>query len=394
MKRIALLLVTLAFATAAFAQDVDRKVRDTIRQLEAALEKQPDNQPYLYLLASQYDKAKDTPGVVRTLKKLIALEWQHGIASHEFVNSKHDVEFRKAALSLHAREPKKNQAKTAFRITGRKDLVPEGIAYDPLDDVFYLTGIYRRNVIRVKRDGTATDFVKEAQDGMLGGLGVKIDPKKRVLWVISSTTPEMRGWKEGDNASMLASYDLESGKLLKKIEATPAILNDLTILDDGTIFATDMGRHNVMRLAPGANKLEVFASDFGYPNGITHLDGSLYVADFRGLTKIDVKDAKKRTRIESQSLLNGIDGLAVHKGKLIGIQNAIGRPRVVRIDPATGVAENLESRNSRFELPTTGAVVGDEFWFIANPGLRSFNADRSIWPMEKLEDPVMLKLAL
>lgn len=393
MKR-ALLLLTLVFAAAALAQDVDPKVRETIKQLEAALEKQPDNQPYLYLLASYYDKAKDAEGVVRTLKKLIALEWEYGLAPDQFVNSKQDVEFRKAALSLHAREPKKNQAKTAFKIPGRKDLVPEGIAYDAVEDVFYLTGIYRRNVIRVKRDGTSSEFVKEAQDGMLGGLGVKIDPKKRVLWVISSTTPEMRGWKEGDNASMLASYDLKSGKLLKKIAATPSILNDLTILDDGTIFATDMGRHNVMRLAPGADKLEVFAGEFGYPNGITHLDGSLYVADFRGLTKLDPTDAKKRTRIESKSLLNGIDGLAVHKGKLIGIQNAIGRPRVVRIDPATGVAENLESRNARFEIPTTGVVVGDELYFIANPGLRSFNADRTIWPMEKLEDPVMLKLAL
>jgi sugar lactone lactonase YvrE len=393
MKR-ALLLFTLLFAAAAFAEDVDPKVRETIKQLEAALEKQPDNQPYLYLLATYYDQAKDTAGVVRTLKKLLALEWQYGLAQDQFTNAKQDVEFRRTALSLHAREPKKNQAKTAFKILGRKDLVPEGITYDAVDDVFYVTGIHRRNVVRVKRDGTATDFVKEGQDGMLGGLGTKIDPKKRVLWVVSSTTPEMRGWKEGDAASMLAAYDLKTGKLLKKIVATPAILNDLTILDDGTIFATDMGRHNVMRLAPGADKLELFASDFGYPNGITHLDGSLYVADFRGLTKLDPADAKKRTRIESPSLLNGIDGLAVHKGKLIAIQNAIGRPRVVRIDPATGAAENLESRNPRFEIPTTGVVVGDEFYFIANPGLRSFNKDNTIWPMEKLEDPVMLKLAL
>ncbi|HYH07020.1 MAG TPA: SMP-30/gluconolactonase/LRE family protein [Thermoanaerobaculia bacterium] len=393
MKHIALLLA-LTLSTAALAQDVDPRVRETIKQLEALLEKQPDNQPYTYLLATYYDKAKNTEGVVRTLKRLLALEWEHGLANDQFVNAKPDVEFRRTALSLHAREPKRNQAKTAFKIAGRRDLVPEGITYDPVEDVFYVSGIHRRNVLRVKRDGTATDFVKEAQDGMLGGLGLKIDPKKRVLWVISSTTPEMRGWKEGENASMLAAYDLKTGKLVKKIEATPAILNDLTILDDGTIFATDMGRHNVVRLAPGADKLEVFASEFVFPNGITHLDGSLYVADFRGISKLDVTDAKKRTPIESKSLLNGIDGLAVHEGKLIGIQNAIGRPRVVRVDPATGVTENLESRNARFELPTTGVVVGDEFWFIANPGLRSFNADRTIWPMEKLEDPVMLRLAL
>ncbi|MFP5248022.1 MAG: SMP-30/gluconolactonase/LRE family protein [Thermoanaerobaculia bacterium] len=391
MKRVAALL--LLVVTPLFAAE-DPKLQETIKALEAATQKDPANLPYLYILATYYDKAKDADGVVRTLQRLIDLNWEHGLARDQFRNTD-TIPFRNAAISLHAREPKVLRSKRAFILKNRRDLVPEGIAYDPVDDVFYLSGIYRRNVLRVSRDGkTVTDFVKEAQDGMLGGLGLKVDAKRRRLWVISSTTPEMRGWKEGEDRSMLAAYDLKTGKLLKKVEATPALLNDLVLFDDGSLFATDMGRHNVMRLAPDGDKLEIFASDFGYPNGIAAIGNDLYVADFRGLTKLDARDAKKRTRIESKALLNGIDGLVVHDGKLVGIQNAIGRARVIRIDPATGAVENLESRNPLFEIPTTAAVAGDELYFIANPGLRSFNEDHTLWPEDKLEDPVMLRLPL
>ncbi|HEX2061295.1 MAG TPA: SMP-30/gluconolactonase/LRE family protein [Thermoanaerobaculia bacterium] len=390
MKRLTLILA-LALTFPLLGQ-TDAQLREAIQRLEQVVEQQPTNLPYVYILATYYDKAKDEEGVVRTLQKLLAAEWEYGLAKDGFRNSKSEA-FRKVALSLHAREPKVNRAKTAFKIANRRDLIPEGIAYDPVDDVFYLSGLYHRNVVRVTRDGVATDFVKEAQDGMLAGLGMKVDAKRRLLWVVSGATKEMRGWKEGQQGGMLAAYDLKTGKLVKKHTTSEGMMNDLALLDDGSLYVTDTNRGHVLRLAPNGEKLEVWASEFLYPNGIAVLDGSLYVADFRGLTKLDLKD-KTRTRVESKSLLNGIDGLAVHKGKLIGIQNAIGRPRVIRIDPATGVVENLESRNPRFEIPTTGAVAGDELYFIANPGLRSFDDAGKIWPIEKLEDPVMLRLAL
>jgi len=226
---------------------------------------------------------------------------------------------------------------------------------------------------------------------------MKVDAKRRLLWVISTATPEMNGWKAGDQRSQLAAYDLKTGKLAQKIIATPAMLNDLTLLDDGSLFATDMGRGNVMHLAAGGKKLDLWASGFEAPNGIAEMDGFLYVADFNGLTKFDLRD-KTRTAVqpsaESKAILNGIDGLVPHKGTLIAIQNGIGRPRVIRIDPATGTVEDLESRNPSYEIPTTGAVAGDDFYFIANPGLRSFDENHKIWPMEKLKDPVMMKMGL
>ncbi|MDP9190918.1 MAG: SMP-30/gluconolactonase/LRE family protein [Acidobacteriota bacterium] len=396
MKRAALLLflATLACKSATPPRPVDDATRAAIAQITKAVAQQPTHQPLIYILASYHDQAGDSAAVVKWLTRLDELGWEHGVAPDGFRHTDTPA-FRAIAATLDARVPVVRNAQRAFTLANQRDLIPEGIAFDPVDDVFYVSSIYRRKVLQIDRTGRASDFVTEGQDGMLGGLGLKVDAKRRLLWVISTTTPEMRGWKAGEERSMLAAYDLRDGSLARKIEATPAMLNDLALMDDGSLFATDMMRHNVMRLAPGATALEVWSKDFSYPNGIALSEDQrlLYVADFRGITRFDLSD-QSRTRIESKSLLGGIDGLSVHRGQLIAIQNAIGKTRVLRIDPTNGNVEILESANPQFDIPTTGTVAGDDYYFIANTGLRAFDDNHVIWPLGKLREPIMLKLPL
>jgi sugar lactone lactonase YvrE len=372
----------------------DEQTQNVIRQLTEAVASQPENAPWIYILAQHHDRAGNAAEAARWLARLDELGWDLGANRVDFGNTGADRAVRDAMARLDARQPRVHRARPAFTIRGQRDLVPEGIAYDPVDDVFYLSSIHRRKVVRVDRSGAATDFIAEGQDGMLSGLGMKVDARRRLLWVISTGTPEMRGsTPEDQKRSILAAYDLRDRRLVKKIEAAPALLNDLTLRSDGSLFATDMGRHKVVRLAPEGTALEEWADGLRYPNGIAVSadERSLYVADFGGITRFTIAD-QSRQRLETAARLGGIDGLNFRDGTLIGIQNAIGAPRVLRIDPATGAVEVLESKNALFELPLTGAVVGDEYWFIANPGLRSFHDDHTIWPMAKLQDPVMLRL--
>ena len=396
MKRALWILVLTIGCASPKPPAVDEATLGAVRQLTEAVAQQPTNMPWIYVLATYQDRARNTAEVARWLGRLDELGWEQGANPIDFRNTGGTRAFRAIKAKLDQREPRVNNARAVFTIPGQRELVPEGIAYDPVDDVFYLTSIYQRKVVRVDRRGNATDFVAEARDGMLGGLGTKVDADRRLLWVISTGLPEMRNATPVDEKrSMLAAYDLRDGRLVKKIEATPAMLNDLTLLADGSLFATDMGRHKVVRLAAGGDVLEDWAEDFRYPNGIAVSDDQrfLYVADFRGVSRITIAD-KSRKLLETGKHLNGIDGLTFHKGKLIAIQNAIGKPRVLRIDPETLSAEILESKNDRFELPLTGAVAGDAYYFIANPGLRSFGDDHKIWPLDKLEDPLMLRIAL
>jgi sugar lactone lactonase YvrE len=406
MKRAAVLLLVFAVLACATATPppapasppaADEATLGAIAQLEQAVVQQPENTPWIYILAQYYDRAHDAANVAKWLSRLGELGWEQGAAAHDFRNTSSLANVRAAIEKLDAREPRNNRARTAFTLANQRDLIPEGITHDPVDDVFYVTSIYRRKVVRIDRRGRVTDFTAEGQDGMLSGLGVHVDPQRRLLWVASSTAPEMRGFTpELEGRSLLLAYDLRDGRLVRKIEhgskERPSFLNDFAILPDGSLLITDTVRHHVARLAPDATAVEEWLPELRFPNGIVLADDPrhVYVADFRGLTRVTIAD-KTAQKLELPKLLNGIDGLAMHRGRLLGIQNAIGKARVLRMEE--GAVEILESKNTLFELPTTGVVVGDELWFIANPGLRSFEKG-AIWPREKLSDPVMLRLPL
>lgn len=150
----------------------------------------------------------------------------------------------------------------------------------------------------------------------------------------------------------------------------PSFFNDMTLMQDGTAFITDTGRNEVVRLAPGADSFETIATDLIAPNGIeTSADEQkLYVADFRGLNEIVLATNARRV-LETSTPLNGIHGLVEHRGTLIGIQNVLGRARVVRVylDEANRV-ELLESANPLLNNPATGVVAGDSYYFLASKG--------------------------
>ena len=68
--------------------------------------------------------------------------------------------------------------------------------------------IYKIYAESFRSDAHLAQIVAEAQDGMLSSLGMKVDAKRRLLWVISTGTPEMRGSTPEDvKRSMLAAIE-------------------------------------------------------------------------------------------------------------------------------------------------------------------------------------------
>jgi hypothetical protein len=82
-----------------------------------------------------------------------------------------------------------------------------------------------------------------------------------------------------------------------------------------------------------------------------------------------------------KSTLAGIDGLYWHNGSLIGIQNGIGSPRIAAFHLSSdGLRVTrttvLENRSNFCVLPTTGAIRGSDFYFIANSQIDNMNNDK------------------
>jgi hypothetical protein len=385
---------------------VDDQTRATIESLRAAVAADPTDGARIYVLAQYLDRTGDTAESLKWLGELERIGWTHGVNDHDFLNTAKRGGYRAITARLNQHEPSVVHSARAFTIPQR-DLIPEGIAWDSTTGDFFVSSIHLRKVVRITSDGKSSDFVREGQDGMFSTLGLKVDSQRRLLWVISSAAREMNGYSDAmDGQSSVLAYDLRTGKLATKIAFgnahEPSLLNDLAILDDGSAVITDSDGGGIMRVRLGSDTIDEWipAHTFTFPNGIAIADGEpfVYVADFRGLSRIDIR-SRTITPLVADDTLSGIDGLTSYHGDLIGIQNGVGRPRVVRItlnetrEVITHI-EVLEAGNPQFDEPTTGVIANGSFYFMANPQLRAFDDSHRIWPQSRLRDVVVLRLPL
>jgi sugar lactone lactonase YvrE len=369
MKRIAFLVLLAACAS--------RPVDPGVARTRGYIEQQPRNPAFRYVLARHYDRLRDTRAVVRTLGRLDAMGWDLGIGPHHFPNTRNDEDFRRAAARLERRERAVHRAAAAFTFSKERDVRSEGIAYDPVDERFYFSG-GPATLLRVDRTGAIAELPVEPDGEKYERLGLRVDAGRRRIWTLAA---------DFSAGSVLSVYDLRDGRLLRRIRHGSAeqrsVLNDLALLPDGTAFVTDTERNQILRLAPDAEAFEVWAEEgLRGPNGVAlSADArTLYVADFFGIHAVDVATRTRRL-LETPTPLNAVDGLTEHRGTLLAIQNNLGRPRVVRVSPAEGRVEVLESKNPLLNVPSTGVVAGEELYFMAN---------RTNQPAER----VVLKIAL
>jgi hypothetical protein len=139
-----------------------------------------------------------------------------------------------------------------------------------------------------------------------------------------------------------------------------------------------------------------------YPNGIAFStdDSHLYVAHLAGISVIDLnsKQIKLITAPENVAI-SSIDGMVTYGNSLIANQGIPGVERVVRFylssDPGRiEKMELLQANHPVFVIPTTGVVAEDSFYFIANSQLASFDENKTIFPEDKLQETIILKIKL
>jgi hypothetical protein len=101
------------------------------------------------------------------------------------------------------------------------------------------------------------------------------------------------------------------------------------------------------------------------------------------------------------SFTNDIDGLYYYKGTLIAIQGVTGRndDRIVQLhlDKEKNGVEKLtvlQTWQPDFNLPTTGVLCGNRFYYIANSFVNRLNPDRTIKDEASLQKPKIKVLDL
>jgi sugar lactone lactonase YvrE len=248
--------------------------------------------------------------------------------------------------------------------------------------------MHRKKIMKITEQGEVSDFVRPELYNLMPVGGVKVDPADHSVW--AATDPG-----EADR-SELVHFD-ENGKLLERYPAPgsgPHDLNDLVLRKTQEIYLSDPSAHQAYRFDRVSHTFAplVFPRPLFYPNGITVLANQdlLYVADLMDVIAVDLRNNQAReVDPGKRSTLAGIDGLYWYKGDLLGVQYGTGAFRVARFRlSADGLrvrqTEIMEYRTPLVSFPTTGAIAGENFCFIANTGIGNLENDQ-------IGDPAMLE---
>lgn len=298
----------------------------------------------------------------------------------------------------------------AFRLN-EPDLFPEAMTYDRGSRRFLIGSLHKRKIVVVDEvTGRAADYATFREAGFLSVLGLEADNVRGALYVLSAGDVTMQGYTpEADGQSFVHRLQLSSGRQVTRLAPPESpsghLLNDLVQAPDGTLYMTDSKAGVLYRWRPGTRAVEAFVTigSHVYPNGVTwSADGkALYVAHLEGVSRVELRTRTVTPVGHPASLtLVGIDGLATYKGDLIAIQNGLpGVSRIVRLR-LTGDGLNVRSLDvldanlPDHDMPTTGVVVGDGFYYIANSQLRRFASPGVPAAVETLQKPVIRRVNL
>lgn len=212
---------------------------------------------------------------------------------------------------------------------------------------------------------TAEPWIQPASGNLKNVLGVFADERARTLWVCSIVRP-VPGQPEPAPDTALKSFNLKTGAFKKSYDFPDhkGVCNDIAVAKDGTIYATETGDGKVLRLKPGASKLEVWASDplLASADGIAVLaDGAIYVNGVRtgNLVRIAVKpdgSAGTMMKLETSRPLSRPDGMRSVGPNTILLAEGEGRADEVVVNGEKAEIKTL--RGDFKDQPTAVTLVG------------------------------------
>jgi hypothetical protein len=301
------------------------------------------------------------------------------------------------------------------------DTMPEDITYlksaDSKSGSFYVSSIQHHTLYRLSlpkagsKECTMQELPLSDEAKRWPTLAVSADPKRKVLWVTASAMPGFTDFpKEDEGKALLMEVDAGSGKVLHSFapETTgPAVLGDMCVIDDGTVYVTDSIGGGVYRLRgdPPTAKLEKIADGLFSPQTpVLARDGKrLFVADYTmGVAVIDLTAANPAARVtylphpENVAVI-ALDGFYLSGDSLIGIQNGTDPIRILRLRLDQGQThitgdEVVEQATERMGDPTHAVLVDGWFYVSANVGWSKVDDNTGqLKPGEKFTPPVLLR---
>lgn len=288
-----------------------------------------------------------------------------------------------------------SKAKKAFEIE-QKGFAAEGMAINKLTKSLFIGSIRKGKIIEISNEGKVSDFSLENQYNILEVLGLELTPNGKELWACAqyydaTITNEQFG---------VFQFNVASKELMQVHVPTDTLqhqFNDLTIVPNQGVFVTDSREGGVYKIANGKMELFIDTKDIALTNGITHSGSDLYIADvFWGVMNYNLTNNIKTWIETPESIsLTHIDGLTYYDGGLIAHQFSLQGVFYYKLE------ENkvIEKKTLTYNHPllkdhTTGDILGNYYYFIANSDIDAMNRYGDEITDEHLTTPIILKQKL
>jgi sugar lactone lactonase YvrE len=411
-------IVALLVALPVIAADYATLYRETITawqagELDRALELQqqaldlrPDYPGVLENIAAIQVRRGDAAAAIASLRRLADLGYQPTLPMGLYEPLSEHVQWGPLMQAFERNGAPSGTATTLVQLN-YGGWIPEGIAYDQQLGQLYLGSIRHGVIVAVDARGDTRQLIGP-EAGLWSVFGMEVDPRSNMLWVSTSKVPEYRGASDGaTGAAAIVSVDPYSGAVVSRFRLPvdgDAVLGDLTLGEDGTVYASD-GYGGVYALEPrsGSWRTLLPSGVMTSPQGLALApDGSaLFVADYRGgITRIPLDgNEPEPLRIPDDAGIYGIDGMEYWNGHLIVVINGSRPHRVLDLHltpdgTRVDAVRVLLSADPRFDEPTLTALRGGELLMIADSHWNRFDADGELPPDEELSGPTVLAVPL
>lgn len=371
-----LLLAVTAPASAVEASDwrhVDAKtgqIRDVIG-LEKLAQDFPDSgtvrlrllQPYIE--AGEYEKAMTT------------LEWLYErgyvfseVAQQQIPRLLEGVDPGRIAERLRA-EAEVIEASEIKVVTPADVGLAESVLRDPVDDRLIVTSVSERAVFGRRGTG-GWDGVRFEDAGNLSGIALA--PGSRTIWIASGS---IDGSDSGEGFRGLIGMDHDNNQEIR-IEAPDGVsFSDIVAVEGEVVFASDPISGGVYRIDADKLALQelVARGTFRSPQGLAvSADGArLYVSDYRyGVAIVDLGSGDiSRLTTNLPLILDGIDGMWLHKNELIVVQNGTSPLRIAAFklsEDGMSVIDHriLEQAHTQWTEPLSGSIDEGKLLYVGN----------------------------
>jgi sugar lactone lactonase YvrE len=259
------------------------------------------------------------------------------------------------------------------------DAYPEGIAYDSIGNMYYVSSARTGAIGSVTPEGKYTALLTD--NGFKSSYGMKVHPDGKRLFVCIGdanyskfTSPDTR-----KKMARLLSIDMATGKKLADIDLSRLVPgehfpNDLTFDKAGNAYITDSFA-NVIYKVDSSGKASVFADSplfktegIGINGIVWHPAGFLLTASSGTgqIYKVDISNPKNVSKVMAEQFFVNADGILLNDSNTLTLVQNGGSDKIyklktednfnsVKLSASTLVAD-------RFTYPSTAAKVKDEVW--------------------------------